>query len=156
GTRWGINRTVAQIQALLFLSPEPLHAEQICQTLGVARSNASNSLKELMGWGVVKVTHILGDRRDHFVCLTDPWEMFRIILEERKKREIDPTVALLRECVAMSESEGGMVQERLTETLEFFETTTTWYNQLAKLPKQGLIRFLKLGAKIKGWVKQEA
>src|SRR5919109_266169 len=87
GTRWGINRTVAQIHALLFLSPRPLPAEEIADTLGIARSNVSTSLKELQGWGIVKVVHLLGDRRDHFESLKDVWEMFRIIVEERKKRE---------------------------------------------------------------------
>ena len=86
GTRWGINRTVAQIHALLYLSPRPLHAEEIAQTLSVARSNVSSSLRELQGWGIVRVTHKLGDRRDHFESMKDVWEMFRIIVDERKRR----------------------------------------------------------------------
>src|SRR5689334_25059566 len=98
GTRWGINRTVAQIHALLFLSPKPLNAEEIAETLGVARSNVSNSLKELQGWGIVRVVHVMGDRRDHFESLKDVWEMFRTITDERKKRETDPTLGILREC----------------------------------------------------------
>src|SRR5574341_82916 len=89
GTRWGINRTVAQIHALLYLSPDPLPAEEIASTLGVARSNVSNSLRELQAWGIVRVVHQLGDRRDHFESMRDVWEMFRIILEERKRREIE-------------------------------------------------------------------
>src|SRR5262245_49369024 len=100
GTRWGINRTVAQIHALLFLSPKPLTAEEIAELLGVARSNVSNSLKELQGWGIVKVVHVMGDRRDHFESMKDVWEMFRVILDERKKRESDPTLIMLRESVA--------------------------------------------------------
>ena len=107
GTRWGINRTVAQIHALLFLSPTPLHAEEIAATLGVARSNVSNSLRELQGWGIVRVTHLLGDRRDHFESLKDVWEMFRIIVDERKKREADPTLAMLREAVAEAKRPGA-------------------------------------------------
>src|SRR5262245_17446146 len=99
GTRWGINRTVAQIHALLYISPKPLNAEEIAETLGVARSNVSNSLRELQSWGIVKVVHIMGDRRDHFETMSDVWEMFRTVLEERKKREIDPTAAFLRECL---------------------------------------------------------
>src|SRR5438093_13770719 len=99
GTRWGINRTVAQIHALLYLSRKPLHAEEIARTLSVARSNVSTSLRELQNWGIVKVVHVLGDRRDHFESLKDVWEMFRIILEERKRREIDPTLRVLQECV---------------------------------------------------------
>src|SRR5256714_6557908 len=81
GTRWGINRTVAQIHALLYLSPRPLHAEEITESLSVARSNVSGSLRELQSWGIVKVVHVLGDRRDHFESMKDVWEMFRIIVE---------------------------------------------------------------------------
>src|SRR5437868_1921278 len=100
GVRWGINRTMAQIHALLYLAPEPLNAETIADTLGVARSNVSNSLRELQNWGVVKIVHVMGDRRDHFESMKDVWEMFRVILDERKKRETDPTLAMLRESVA--------------------------------------------------------
>src|SRR5215813_8360313 len=99
GTRWGINRTVAQVHALLFVSPKPLHAEEIATTLSVARSNVSTSLRELQGWGIVRVVHVLGDRRDHFETLKDVWEIFRIVAEERKKREIDPTMRVLAQCV---------------------------------------------------------
>src|SRR6476661_3524011 len=98
GTRWGINRTVAQIHALLFLSARPLYAEEIADTLAVARSNVSNSLRELQGWGIVKLVHVLGDKRDHFESMRDVWEMFRVVLDERKKREIDPTMNMLKEC----------------------------------------------------------
>src|ERR1700704_4181216 len=98
GSRWGVNRTVAQIHALLFLSNAPLPAEDIADTLGVARSNVSNSLKELQSWNLVRITHLAGDRRDHFVALQDVWEIFRVIMEERKRREIDPTLTVLREC----------------------------------------------------------
>src|ERR1700733_7747696 len=100
GTRWGINRTVAQIHALLFISPKPLHAEDIAETLSVARSNVSTSLKELQGWGIIKLVHVLGDKRDHFESMKDVWEMFRVVLDERKRREIDPTLVMLRECIA--------------------------------------------------------
>src|ERR1700704_3722137 len=100
GTRWGINRTVAQMHALLYISPKPLNADDIVETLSVARSNVSNSLKELQGWGIVKLVHVLGDKRDHFECMKEVWEMFRVVLDERKKREIDPTLAVLRDCIA--------------------------------------------------------
>src|SRR6266403_1081281 len=106
GSRWGINRTVAQIHALLFLSPKPLDAEEIAQTLNVARSNVSNSLRELQGWGIVRVVHILGDRRDHFESMKQVWEMFRTVLDERKKRETDPTLHMLRECVGEAKKAG--------------------------------------------------
>src|SRR3989441_8959669 len=107
GTRWGINRTVAQIDALLFLSPSPLNAEDIADALSVARSNVSTSLRELQGWGIVKIVHVLGDRRDHFESLKDVWEMFRIVLDERKKREIDPTLNVIRECIAEAGKDKG-------------------------------------------------
>src|ERR1044071_7205431 len=99
GVRWGINRTMAQIHALLYLSPKPMDAEVICELLGVARSNVSNSLRELQNWGIVKVVHVIGDRRDHFESMKDVWEMFRRVLYERKKREIDPTLEMLRGCL---------------------------------------------------------
>ncbi len=107
GTRWGINRTVAQIHALLFISPEPLNADDIVETLGVARSNVSTSLKELQSWGIVRMVHILGDKRDHFESIKDVWELFRVVLNERKRREIDPTMQMLDECIAEAEKEPG-------------------------------------------------
>src|SRR6266566_4870089 len=121
GTRWGINRTVAQVHALLFVSPNPLHAEEIANTLSVARSNVSTSLRELQGWGIVRVVHVLGDRRDHFESLKDVWEIFRIVAEERKKREIDPTLRVLAECVQEAKSGQGTPQtkESLEAMLEF-------------------------------------
>jgi DNA-binding transcriptional regulator GbsR (MarR family) len=146
GTRWGINRTVAQIHALLYISPRPLHAEEIAETLAVARSNVSTSLKELQGWGIVKMVHVMGDKRDHFESLKDVWEMFRIVLDERKRREIDPTVALLRECAAQAKP-GSHAADRLGELLDFFETTTGWYGQIRQWPTVVLTKMLKLGDK---------
>src|SRR5213592_4439063 len=106
GTRWGINRTVAQVHALLFLSEKPLPADEIARTLGVARSNISTSLHELQNWGIVRVVHLAGDRRDHFESMKDVWEMFRIVAEERRKREIEPTLAILRDCLAEEKAAG--------------------------------------------------
>src|SRR5262245_23627985 len=123
GTKWGINRTVAQIHALLFISPRPLPAEEIADTLQVARSNVSTSLKELQGWGIVKRVHVMGDARDHFESLKDVWAMFRVVLDERKKREIDPTVAMLRECVAQAGNDKAAddrTGRKLRELTEFF------------------------------------
>lgn len=151
GTRWGINRTIAQIHALLFISPQPLPAETISEVLGVARSNVSNSLRELQNWGIVRVQHILGDRRDHFECLKDVWEMCQIILDERKKREIDPTIALLRQCVeesARQKDKQAYTHQRLTDMLDFFQTTSNWYSQVRLLPRQAVIRFLRMGSRI--------
>src|SRR6266403_4344812 len=130
GARWGINRTVAQIHALLYISPKPLNAEEIAETLAVARSNVSNSVKELQGWGIVKLVHVMGDKRDHFESMKDVWEMFRVVLDERKKREIDPTLNMLRGCIADSDgAQNGDVytRQRLRELADFFETTTAGY-----------------------------
>src|SRR5438876_4236956 len=155
GTRWGINRTVAQIHALLYISSKPLQAEDIAETLSVARSNVSNSLRELQGWGIVKLVHVLGDKRDHFESMKDVWEMFRVVLDERKKREIDPTLNILRECIAEAAKENGTdkhTQERLRELAGFFETTTAWYSQVRSWPTNGLMKFVKLGDKIKSFL----
>jgi len=152
GTRWGINRTVAQIHALLYLSPKPVHAEEIALTLNVARSNVSTSLKELQGWGIVKRVHVLGDQRDHFESMKDVWEMFRVVLDERKRREIDPTLTVLRECIAEAQKEketDNHTQARLTDLADFFETTTAWYAQIRQWPTSALTRFVKLGDKIR-------
>ncbi len=152
GSKWGINRTVAQIHALLYLSPQPLNAEAISETLQVARSNVSNSLKELQGWGIVRVVHIMGDRRDHFESLKDVWQMFQVILDERKQRECEPTRALLRECLADAEKAGKAEQysrERLAEMLDFFETMMRWYEDMRKLPSGAIIKFVKMGGRLK-------
>ena len=152
GSKWGINRTVAQIHALLYLSPQPLNAEAISETLQVARSNVSNSLKELQGWGIVRVVHIMGDRRDHFESLKDVWQMFQVILDERKQRECEPTRALLRECLADAEKAGKTEQytkERLAEMLDFFETMMRWYEDMRKLPSGAIIKFVKMGGRLK-------
>jgi DNA-binding transcriptional regulator GbsR (MarR family) len=152
GTRWGINRTVAQIHALLFLSPKPLNAEEIAETLAVARSNVSTSLRELQGWGIVKLVHVLGDKRDHFESLKDVWEMFRIVLDERKKREIDPTLNMLRACIADAKRDKATdpyTEERLRALAGFFETTTAWYQQVRSWPASALTNFVKVRGKLK-------
>jgi DNA-binding transcriptional regulator GbsR (MarR family) len=151
GTRWGVNRTVAQIHALLYLSPEPLHAEAISETLGVARSNVSTSLKELQSWQLVKVVHVMGDRRDHFEAMQDLWELFLVIIEERKRREIDPTLTLLRECVLDADSDKQtpqQIKDRIANMLEFIETLTGWYEQMRAVPKGSLVTLMKMGSKI--------
>lgn len=151
GTRWGINRTVAQVHALLFLSEQPLHAEQICEILSLARSNVSVALKELQGWGIVKLTHLEGDRRDHFESMKDIYEMFRVIMNERRRREVDPTLKLIEDCLA----DGGKpkageahVRERLEAMKDFFELATTFASQLDKLPTSSLVKTAKMGDKV--------
>src|SRR6516225_10044359 len=131
GTRWGINRTVAQVHALLFISPRPLNADDIVSALGVARSNVSTSLKDLQGWGIVKMTHVLGDKRDHFESVKDVWEMFRTVLDERKKRELDPTLHMLQDCLAEAgPGTDDYTRQRLQNLAEFFGITTAWYAQI--------------------------
>jgi DNA-binding transcriptional regulator GbsR (MarR family) len=146
GTRWGVNRTVAQVHALLFLSPQPLHAEEISETLSVARSNISTSLRELQGWHIVRAVSVLGDRRQHFESMKDVWEMFRLILDERKRREIDPTLVMLRECVAESGEESPReryTHQRLSEMLDFIVTMSALYGEFQSLPPtaaRGIVR----------------
>ncbi|MFQ5600346.1 MAG: GbsR/MarR family transcriptional regulator [Candidatus Krumholzibacteriia bacterium] len=151
-SRWGINRTMAQIHALLYLSPEPLNAEQIATTLAVARSNVSTSLRELRAWGIVRVVHLLGDRRDYFEAIQDVWQMFRVILEQRKRREIDPTIALLRDCTEQAgkaSTETAYAQKRMRELLGLLETLTAWYEQMGKLPASVQRKVLRMGGKIR-------
>ena len=151
--RWGVSRSVAQIHALLFLSPQPLIAEEIAETLAVARSNVSVSLKELQQWDLVSVTHVLGDRRDYFQARKDIWEVLAVILDGRKKREIDPTVQTLRECVA--EAAGGRgagdarSAERLVAMLGFFDTMESWYDELRAMPLADVQRLVRMGSRLR-------
>jgi DNA-binding transcriptional regulator GbsR (MarR family) len=150
GWRWGVNRTVSQIHALLFLTGRPLHAEAIAEILQVARSNVSNSLRELENWKLVRVVHIMGDRRDHYETLQDPWELMRIIVRERKAREFDPTVSMLRECIAdpdfTRQDEGA--QKRVRETLSLMESLSGWSEEMLALDSSTLSKLAKLGAKV--------
>jgi DNA-binding transcriptional regulator GbsR (MarR family) len=152
GTRWGISRTVAQVHALLYLSEEPLNAEQVCEVLGFARSNVSTALKELQGWGIIRVVHLQGDRRDHFESMKDVFEMFRVILIERKRREIDPTLKLLREAAEeMGKTRGAadaFTKERLQSMLDFFELANTWAGQVEKTPTPTLLKAVKMGERV--------
>lgn len=151
GTKWGVNRTMSQIHALLYIIGKPLDAEEITKTLGVARSNVSTSIKELQHWGLVQKVSILGDRRDHFTTNTDVWELARIIVAERQKRELDPTVQFLQGLIDSPEfeHENSEVKTRIRETQEFVETVTTWSSEMLKLPTSALKKILKLGASVK-------
>jgi DNA-binding transcriptional regulator GbsR (MarR family) len=151
GTRWGINRTVAQVHALLFLSAMPLPADEISTTLAVARSNVSTCLRELQGWGIVRVVHVLGDRRDHFESLKDVWEIFRIVSEERKRREIDPTLRVLAECVAESKTSAQgdpYARERMESMLEFLTIMTGLFDEVLRMPTAALKGVGKLRGKV--------
>lgn len=151
GARWGVNRTVAQIHALLYIGGRPMHAEEIADTLGVARSNVSTSLRELQGWNLVKLVHLSGDRRDHFETSTQVWELLRTIVRERQRREVAPTIAVLRELLAdpALSKDPAAARTRMRETLELLETLTAWSDEMLRLDTATLSRVLKLGAKIK-------
>lgn len=151
GSRWGVNRTVAQIHALLYLSEAPLAADEITETLGVARSNVSTSLRELQSWGLVKVVHEMGDRRDHFSSQKEVWDIFMTIMEGRKQRELEPTLSTLRDCVLEGEEDrqtSAETKARIAETLEFLEQLLGWYEQMKHLDRATLIKLMKVGAKI--------
>ncbi|CAG2154876.1 hypothetical protein LMG31506_05220 [Cupriavidus yeoncheonensis] len=156
GTRWGVNRTVAQIHALLYLLGRPVTADNIAETLGVARSNVSNSLKELQAWKLARVVHIMGDRRDHFETSTDIWELFRLIVEGRRQRELDPTLAMLRDSLASPElsEEDAEAQTRIRNTLAFLETLTTWSDEMLRMKPDTLMKTLGLGAKLSRTVRR--
>jgi DNA-binding transcriptional regulator GbsR (MarR family) len=152
GTKWGINRTVAQVHALLFLSPKPLPADEISTTLSVARSNVSTCIRELQGWGIVQLVHVLGDRRDHFQTTKDVWEIFRTVSEERKRREIDPTLRVLAECVQEVKAAGpggdDFTRERLESMLEFLTTMSELFEEVLRMPMGALKGVGKLRGKV--------
>ena len=151
GSRWGMNRSVAQIHALLYLSEKPLNADEIGETLGIARSNISTGLKELVAWELVSITHELGDRRDYFVAQHDTWEVIRAIMEGRKRRELDPTLAALRECAAQLEKDKetpAAVRERIVMQLEFLETVTRWFDAMKRMPRKTLLKMMRMGERI--------
>lgn len=151
GTRWGVNRSVAQVHALLYLSPTPLPADEITDVLTIARSNVSTSLKELQSWGLVRITHVLGDRRDHFETDKEMWVLFTKIVEERKRREIDPTLTVLRQCVldaGNDEETPQEIKDRINNTLEFLENMSDWYDRIKRLPQPTLTTLMKMGDKV--------
>jgi len=150
GARWGVNRTVAQIHALLYLMGKPMHADELCEALGVARSNASTSLRELQNWGLVRLVHLSDDRRDHYETSTHVWELMRTIVRERQRREIAPTIGVLRELLAdpALRKEAAPVKARMEETLELLETLTSWSEEMLKLDTSTLLKVLRLGARI--------
>ena len=155
GSQWGVNRSVGQIHALLYLSDRPLHAEDIVGQLGLARSNVSTGLKELQSYGLVRRVHVEADRRDHFVAESDPWEMLMRITKERKRREIDPTIALLSELsqrLAQDKNAPPHLRDRVTRMHEFISTLATWYEQVRVLPKSTLVTLMKLGSKVARFV----
>jgi DNA-binding transcriptional regulator GbsR (MarR family) len=156
GSRWGVNRTVAQIHALLYLAGRPVAADEIAQTLNVARSNVSTSLKELQAWRLARVVHVLGDRRDHFETSTDIWELFKLIVEGRRQRELDPTLSVLRDSLMNPEmaAESKETEQRIRDTLEFLETLTTWADEMLRMKPETLMKTLGLGAQLSRTVRR--
>jgi DNA-binding transcriptional regulator GbsR (MarR family) len=151
GERWGVNRSVSQIHALLYASEKPLSAEEIAEALGMARSNVSNSLKELQSWEIVRAVPALGDRRTFYEAETDLWALVTRIAAARKARELDPAAAALRQCVAVAEDDKNVspvVARRLKAMLEFVERLTRWYDQMSRLPRAQVAAIMKLGGGI--------
>lgn len=157
GTTWGVNRTVAQIHALLFVVGTPMNAEQITEVLGVARSNVSNSLKELQNWRLIRTVRQLGDRRDHFETITDVWQLFRTVVSERKGREFNPTIDVLAECIADEHFalESPDAQKRIRETHELMTVLSTWADEMLRLEPETLTKILRLGAKIQTLIRRD-
>jgi DNA-binding transcriptional regulator GbsR (MarR family) len=152
GSRWGINRTVGQIYALLFLSRDPLNAEQITGALGISRSNTSMGLKELQSWALVRLKHVQGDRRDYFTTPEDLWEIVRILVAERKKREIDPTLTKLRELEMAGPAGDDYAEARIAELRELIEMMTGFYAEMEKLETERLVKLMTMGRRIAGLI----
>jgi DNA-binding transcriptional regulator GbsR (MarR family) len=151
GGQWGVNRSVSQIHALLYLSERPLTAEDIADTLAMARSNVSNSIKELQGWGLIRRVPVMGDRRDYFEAETDVWTIAAKIAAGRKERELDPALAALADCVAAAENDPKInpaALARLKEMESFTRTVAGWYEQMVKVPRPKLMLLIRLGSKI--------
>ena len=150
GAKWGTNRSVAQVHALLHLSPDPLTADEICETLTMARSNVSTALKELQGWGLVQVSRKLGDRRDHFTSIRDMFDLVNVVIEGRREREFTPTLNALRRVAeeARADETPKKIRKRMAETLDTMEMFDGWYAEVARLPRGIQLSVLKLGARI--------
>jgi DNA-binding transcriptional regulator GbsR (MarR family) len=150
GGRWGVNRTVGQIYALAFLSPRALHADEIAETLGFSRSNVSMGLRELQSWRLVRLVHHIGDRRDHFEAPDDVWEIFRVLVEEKRRREIDPTLSMLRDALLEEPTTADEIygQKRITEMLELVELSTAWFDEVHRLPPETIKGLMRMGTKV--------
>ncbi len=151
GNQWGVNRSVAQIHALLYLSSRPLNAEQIAESLGIARSNVSNSLKELVSWRLIRRVPVPGDRREHYEAEVDVWEMGIRIAQGRKEREIDPAMRALRACVDQAETESGLdpiTLQRMQDMQEFLTKADTWFRDMLTVPRPKLMMLMKMGTKV--------
>ena len=150
GAKWGVNRSVAQIHALLHISPDPMTADEICEVLNLARSNVSNGLKELQSWRLVKASRKLGDRRDHFTSVRDMFDLVNTVIEGRREREFAPTLAALKEVEREAAADGtpDVVKSRMTETLRVMQMFDDWYTDFSRLPHSVHLAVLKLGSKL--------
>lgn len=158
GSRWGVNRTMSQIHALLFVTGRPMHADELCEQLGVARSNVSTSLRELQSWGLVRTVHLMNDRRDHFETSGDVWELMRTVVRGRKAREFEPTVQVLQECLNHPDfaRESALARQRVGETLVLMQTLSVWVDEMLRLPPETLMKVMKLGARIQGLLRSKS
>ncbi|MFN3415412.1 MAG: GbsR/MarR family transcriptional regulator [Caldimonas sp.] len=150
GSRWGINRTVGQIYALIFVSPRPLNADEIAERLEFSRSNVSMGLKELQAWRLVKLRHLSGDRREYFEAPSDAWEIFRTLAEERRRREIEPTLSMLRNALLEepTQEEDRIAQERMKGMHDLIELMTTWFDDVQRMDAQTLAQLMKMGSRV--------
>lgn len=150
GSRWGINRTVGQIYALLFVTEQQLHADDIGEQLGISRSNVSIGLKELQAWGLVRLSRIPGDRREYFSSLGDVWEIFRVVAAERRRREVAPTLSVLRESLLAETTspEDAFAQQRMREMHELVDLANSWFDDLQRLSPESMAQLMKMGAQV--------
>jgi DNA-binding transcriptional regulator GbsR (MarR family) len=150
GSRWGINRTVGQIYALIFVAPQPLNADDIAEQLEFSRSNVSMGLKELQAWRLVRMRHSPGDRREYFEAPTDAWEIFRTLAEERRRREIEPTLTMLRNALLEEPAspEDRIAQQRMRGMHDLIELMTSWFDDVQRLDAQTLSQLMRMGAKV--------
>jgi DNA-binding transcriptional regulator GbsR (MarR family) len=150
GSRWGINRTVGQIYALIFVAPKPLNADEIAEALEFSRSNVSMGLKELQAWRLVNLRHLPGDRREYFDAPTDAWEIFRTLAEERRRREIEPTLSMLRDALLArpATDEDRIAQQRMKGMHDLIELMTTWFDEIEQMDQRTLVQLMKMGTKV--------
>lgn len=150
GSRWGINRTVGQIYAQIYVSARPVNADELVDALGVSRSNVSMGLKELQSWRLVRLRHLPGDRREHFEAPGDAWETFRTLAEERRRREIEPTLTMLRDALMQHATtpDDRHAQARMREMHDLIEMLMRWYDEVQHMDTQTLSQLMRMGAKV--------
>jgi DNA-binding transcriptional regulator GbsR (MarR family) len=150
GSRWGINRTVGQMYALIFVSPSALCADEIADALSYSRSNVSMGLKELQSWRLVKMKHVAGDRREFFEAPSDAWEIFRTLAEERRRREMEPTLSMLRSALLETPASEAdrIAQERMRGMHDLIDLMSTWFDDVQRLDAQTLAKLMRMGSKV--------